>query len=182
MVEPASPPREFAIRLRSIDELFWEFDARPVAERSVTGDALWALLDEWERVRKRPPSQLTLYAPASERADTDERAVAAAIRSTLRSGSGPLRRLDPLSRQEKVTAAVGIAFWFASILVSTGIDRVSEDVIAEGISQGIVLVGWVALWPPAARFLTEVVPHLFNRRRFAEFADIDVRFAWEPRL
>ena len=28
------------------------------------------------------------------------------------------------------------------------------------------------------RLLTQVVPHLFNRRRFAEFADIDVHFVW----
>jgi hypothetical protein len=41
--------------------------------------------------------------------------------------------------------------------------------------QGILLVGWVALWQPAARFVVEVVPHVLNRRRFAEFADIDVR-------
>jgi hypothetical protein len=24
----------------------------------------------------------------------------------------------------------------------------------------------------------EVVPHVFNRRRFAEFKDIEVRFVW----
>jgi hypothetical protein len=30
---------EFAIRVSSIDELFWEFDVRSVAERSITGDA-----------------------------------------------------------------------------------------------------------------------------------------------
>jgi hypothetical protein len=29
-----------------------------------------------------------------------------------------------------------------------------------------------------ARFMTEVVPHIFNRRRFVEFTDIEVRFVW----
>jgi hypothetical protein len=47
----------------------------------------------------------------------------------------------------------------------------------EGVSQGILVVGWVALWRPAERFV-EVVPHIFNKRRISEFADIDVRFAW----
>ena len=89
-----------------------------------------------------------------------------------------MRRVDPLSRQQKVAARIGVAFLFASIIVSTAIDRASEDIIAEGISQGILVVGWVAVWAPAARFIVDVVPHVFNRRRFAEFADIDVRFAW----
>jgi hypothetical protein len=169
---------EFAIRLSSIDELFWEFDARPVAQRAISGDTRWALLDEWERVRERNPSTLVIYAPASDRAGTDEEAVGAAIRASLSLASGTLRDVDPLSRQEKISLRLGLIFWFASILVSTWIDRSSDDVLAEGLSQGVVVVGWVALWPPAARFMTEVVPHLFNRRRFAEFTDIEVRFVW----
>jgi len=173
---PSTP--EFAIRLPSIDALFWPFDARPVAERTLSGDVRWNLLDEWERVRDAAPARLTIYAPESERPRTDEDAVRAAIRTSLRSASGPLRRIDPLSRQEKVAARIGIAFLFASIMVSTAIDRVSEDVVVEGLAQGILVVGWVALWRPAERFVVEVVPHVFNRRRFAEFADIDVRFVW----
>jgi hypothetical protein len=169
---------EFAIRLTSIDQLFWEFDARPIAEREISADARWAMLDEWDRVRELEPSTLMIYAPASDRAATDEDAISRAIHSGLDSASGPLKRVDPLSRQEKISLRLGLIFWFASILFSTGIDRSSQDVLAEGISQGIVVVGWVALWPPAARFMTEVVPHFFNRRRFAEFADIAVRFVW----
>jgi hypothetical protein len=176
--KPSRSPEHFAIRLKSIEELFWDFDARPVAERAITADVRWALLDEWERVRDREPSTLMIYAPASERAATDEKAVGTAIRASLSSASGPLRRVDPLSRQEKIALRLGLLFWFASILVSTGIDKATNDVIAEGISQGVVVVGWVALWPPAARFMTEVVPHFFNRRRFAEFTDIAVRFVW----
>lgn len=169
---------EFAIRLNSIDELYWEFDARPVAKRAISADARWALLDEWERVREREPSTLTIYAPASDRERTDEQAVGAALRASLELASGPLRRVDPLSRQEKISLRLGLMFWFASILVSTGIDKATDDVLAQGISQGVVVIGWVALWPPAARFMTEVVPHFFNQKRFAEFTDIAVRFVW----
>ena len=139
---------------------------RPIEREMILDRHRWALLDEWDRVRVREPSVLTVYAPAAERAETDEAAVAAAIRASLTSASGPLRRVDPLSRQEKISLRLGLLFWFLSILVSTAIDRASEDVVAEGISQGIVVVGWVALWPPAARFMTEVVPHFFNRKRF----------------
>jgi hypothetical protein len=170
--------REFAIRVSSIDALFWDFDARPVAERTLSGDARWHLLDEWERVRHAEPSHLTLYAPESDRASTDEEAVRNAIWTSLRKSSGPLRRVDPLSRQEKVAAWIGVAVLLACVMASTAMDRATDDVFVTGLSQGILLVGWVALWRPAERFVVEVVPHVFNRRRFAEFADIDVRFVW----
>jgi hypothetical protein len=178
MPPPQPPTREFAIRVSSINELFWQLDARPVAERTLSGDVRWALLDEWERAREGRPSHLTIYAPAADRADTDEDAVRAAIHRSLRSASGPLRRIDPLPRQEKVAAWIGVAVLFVSLLVSTALDRVSEAVLVEGLSQGILVVGWVAIWGPAQRFIVEVAPHVFNRRRFAEFADIDVRFVW----
>jgi type II secretory pathway component PulM len=169
---------EFAIRLDSIDALFWHFDARPVAERQITADVRWHLLDEWERVRALAPDSLVVYAPAAESATTDEGAVTTAIRSSLRSASGPLRRVDPLSRQEKVAAWIGVAVLLLSIVVSTAIGNASEDLLAEAVSQGVLVLGWVAVWAPASRFIVEVAPHVFNRRRYAEFAEIDVRFAW----
>jgi hypothetical protein len=169
---------DFAIRLPSIDALFWDFDARPVAERTLSGDVRWYLLDEWERVRHAEPSHLTIYAPEADRGETDEDAVGEAIRASLRKSSGPLRRIDPLSRQEKVSASIGVAVLLICVVSSTAIDQATSNVFISGISQGILLVGWVALWRPAERFVVEVMPHVVNRRRFAEFADIDVRFAW----
>jgi hypothetical protein len=173
---PKTP--EFAIRLDSIDQLFWGFEAGPVAKRTLSGDARWYLLDEWERVRDAEPSHLTVYAPESDRADTDEDAVREAIWTSLRKSSGPLRRIDPLSRQEKVSAWIGVAVLLACVWASTAMDQLTDNLVVQGLSQGILLVGWVALWRPAERFVVEVVPHVFNRRRFAEFADIDVRFVW----
>ena len=174
----SSTARRFAIRLTSIDDLFWPFDAQPVADRSLNTDVRWALLDEWDRVRLSEPGFLTLVAPADERAVTDEAAVSAAIHASLRRSTGPLRRIDPLTRQERVAFWLGILVWFLSIAVSTLIDQADDDVLSSAVSQGIVLVGWVALWDPASRVLTQVLPHLFNRRRFAEFAAIEIRFEW----
>ena len=178
MTSPEPSAQQFAIRLDSISDLFWPFDARPVADRTLSADARWYLLDEWDRLRAARPSCLTVYAPASERSETDEDAVRTAIHRSLEKAAGPLSRADPLSRQEQVAVRIGIAFLFLSIVVSTALDRASEDVIVEGVSQGILVVGWVALWRPAERLVVEVVPHFFNRRRIGEFADIDVRFAW----
>jgi hypothetical protein len=178
MNSPEPSDTQFAIRLDSISDLFWPFDARPVADRTLSAEARWHLLDEWDRLRGDKPASLTVYAPASERSETDESAVRAAIHRSLEKAAGPLRRVDPLSRQEMVALRIGIAFLFLSIVVSTAIERSTDDVIMEGISQGILVVGWVALWRPAERFIVEVVPHFFNRRRISEFAEIDVRFAW----
>jgi hypothetical protein len=169
---------EFAIRVSSLDALFSEYDARPVAERPLLDDVHDHLLDEWERVRDDDPKQLTVYVPTAERAGTDEEAVRTAISSDLRASCGPLRSAGPLSRRERIAVVIGIVFLVACIAVSTAIERATDDVVAEAVAQGITLVGWVALWRPAEHFVNQVVPHRFNRRRYREFADVDVRVVW----
>jgi hypothetical protein len=169
---------EFAMRLRSVDDLWFEFDARPVAERQMVDEVHDHLLDEWERLRDKRPSTLVVYAPASERPATDEAAVRAAIQGDIRASREPLRRAGPLSRRERNAFWIGVVVMLGTIIVSTLLERASDAVVVEGVSQGIVVFGWVALWQPAAHFVTEVLPHYFNRRRYKEFADVDVRFDW----
>jgi hypothetical protein len=169
---------EFSIRLPSIEALFDELDSRPVSERALTPEVRGHLLDDWDRLRDDWPSVLVIYAPASERAEVDENAIRAAIQADLHAASGSLNLIDPLPRRDRIAARIGITFLFACIMISTILDRISDDVLLAGVSQGILVLGWVALWRPAERLVTEVVPHFFNRRRFAEFAAIDIRFAW----
>ena len=102
----------------------------------------------------------------------------AAIRGDLRASREPLRRAGPLSRRERNALWIGVVIMFATIVVSTLLERATDDVLVAGVSQGIVVFGWVALWAPAAHFVNEVVPHYFNLRRYREFADVDVRVEW----
>jgi hypothetical protein len=62
--------------------------------------------------------------------------------------------------------------------VATGLERLTDDLVVAGIAQGITLIGWVAMWAPADHFFKSVVPHALNRRRYREFANLDVRFSW----
>ncbi len=150
-----------------------------MAKRSLDDDVRLHLLDEWERVRKSKPTTLSVYAPAAERSRTDEAAVSAAVRSDLQAHTGRLRRAAPLSRRDRVAAWIGVVIFLLSIAISTTMDRLSTAVLVVGISQGIVVVGWVALWDPVQRVAGDILPHEFARRRYAEFADIPLRFAWQ---
>ena len=94
-----SQPKEFAIRVTSVDDLFAPYDARPVAERPLAEEVRFHLLDAWEHVRTAHPAVLHCYAPASEREQVDEHAVTAALRRDMRAYTHGLRRAAPLSRR-----------------------------------------------------------------------------------
>ncbi len=165
--------------MRSIDDLFAALQAGPVAERVLDDDVRYHLLDEWETVRARAPSTLTVYAPAGERFTTDEAAVATAIRADLNRNTHRLHKAFPMSRRDKIVALTGILVFFISIVVSTLLEELSDAVLIIGISQAIVVVGWVALWPPAQTVVVDLIPHHFDRKRYAEFADVELRFVWQ---
>lgn len=177
MTDAGTARGEFAIRVRSLEELFAPLDARPIATRALAEDVRLHLLDEWEAVRQARPGILTVYAPASERSAADERAVGAAVRADLRAHTRRLRQATPLSRRDKIAAWVGILIFLLSIAVSTSLDRLTSGVLVAGVSQGIVVIGWVALWAPAQRVALDILPHYFARKRYAEFADVELQFA-----
>ena len=163
---------EFAIRVSSVDYLFPPFDARPVAERPLAEEVHDHLLDTWERVRHLGPKALEVYAPEGEHAHTDEPAVRDAIRNDLRASRGPLRSAGPLSRRERLGLLNGLVIFIACIIVSTGLDRLTDDIVLQGVSQGITLLGWVALWRPAGHFVTKHHPAPLQRRALREFAEV----------
>lgn len=182
MSRAASTGGELGIRVTCIEDLFAPHDARPVAERSLREDVRLHLLDEWERVRKARPSTLVVYAPAAERRATDEQAVSVAIRANLRAHTHRLHYANPLTHRERIAVWAGTLIFLLTIAASTLLDRVSSDVLVVGISQAIVVIGWVALWDPAQRVAGDIIPHHFARKRYAELAEIELRFAWQETL
>ena len=43
---------------------------------------------------------------------------------------------------------MGIVLLFVCITASTAIDRATDEIVLQGVSQAILLLGWVALWDP----------------------------------
>jgi hypothetical protein len=179
-VSVASPASlEFAIRVSAVNDLFAALDARPVAERPLQEGVRMKLLDEWERVRPARPSTLHIYVPAAERPGTDEEAVKKAIHADLRAHTRRLHYANPLTHRERVAVWAGIVIFLLTIALSTTLDRISTAVIVAGLSQGIVVIGWVALWDPAQRVAGEIVPHYFARKRYAELVEVKLRLVWQ---
>jgi hypothetical protein len=171
---------EFAIRVAAIDELFAAFDARPVPERAISEEARLYLLDQWDLVRKTHPATLTIHVPETERSSVDTAGVTAALRKGFRTYAGPYHHAAALSRSERVGAWWGTIVFLASIILSASLDKLTSDVFVTGFSQGIVVIGWVALWAPAQRLVVDSFPHRRARERYAELTEVAVRFAWQP--
>jgi hypothetical protein len=178
MSASASETRPYAIRIAAIDDLFIDFDARPVAERPLRDEVRLWLLDEWQHVRHTQPPTLRVHVPATERPGTDEQAVGAAVRADLLAHTLRLHHANPLNNRERIAVWAGVVIFLLTIAVSTFLEQESTAVLIVGISQAIVVIGWVALWDPAQRVAGDIVPHYFLRKRFAELTEVELEFVW----
>jgi hypothetical protein len=100
------------------------------------------------------------------------------VRADLRAHTRRLHYANPLNRRERIAVWAGVLIFLITIAVSTLFDKEFTGVLIAGISQGIVVIGWVALWDPAQRVAGDIVPHYFLRKRYAEIAEVELRFAW----
>jgi hypothetical protein len=169
---------EFGIRVSSVDDLLDPYSVEPLEHRPLRDEVRDLILYEWIDRREERPSRLVVQMPADQRRPELDRRLSAAIRSDLEQSYEESGRLRTFTRSERHEAWIGLGFLVICLTISGTIDRsAGEDSLLEGISQGIVVLGWVALWRPAERYVRAVSRRL-NRRRYRELAQVPIEFIW----
>jgi hypothetical protein len=76
-----------------------------------------------------------------------------------------------------VSLGIGIAFLAAVFGISTVVSRVlGESPLAPLFEQGLLIVGWVAMWRPLEIFLYDWWPLVGDQRMHDRLSGIEVRF------
>jgi hypothetical protein len=82
------------------------------------------------------------------------------------------------SRGERREAQVAFLFLVICLLASSLVDsETANDALFSGISQGLLVLGWVAMWQPAQQVFSAVSRRL-SRSRYRELSQVPVEIAW----
>jgi hypothetical protein len=169
---------EFGIRVSSVDDLLDPYSVEPVEKRPLRDDVRDLILYEWIDTREERPTRLVVQMPASQRRPELDRRLSAAIRDDLEQTYAESGRIRTFTRSERHEAWIGLGLLVICRTIAGAIDRsANETGLLDSISQGIVLLGWVALWRPAERYVRAVSRRL-NRRRYRELAQVSIEFDW----
>ena len=113
--------------------------------------------------------------PSELRREGLARELEAAIRGDLAEASEESAKLTIYSRSELRHAQIAFAFLVGCLFVSNLIDRAAGDQgLADSIAQGLVVLGWVAMWGPVDRFFRAVF-----HRRYRELAAVPIEVNWD---
>ncbi|MBN8223270.1 MAG: hypothetical protein J0L89_00460 [Xanthomonadales bacterium] len=143
------------IRLDALARLYDSLDPAPFHDKSLDRDAEAWLIESADEVSPREPLELLVRGPESLRASVPEIAAAvhAHFRRALEHQEWMLRRRIRVSR---LVLLIGLGVLAATLiarhLLLGGGERSG---VVEVLGEGLLVVGWVAMWRPVELLLYE---------------------------
>ncbi len=165
------------IRLREVRQLFHHLDPAPFREKDLDPAAEAYIEEAVREIGPRHRCRLVVHLPATECRSEDARTLPAAFAHYFeyraQQSQVELRRL--LARG-LVSLVIGLAFMFACLSLRRWLTALGSNGV---IAEGLLLIGWVALWRPVEIFLYDWWPIRRQQGRFESIARMQVEIRSE---
>ncbi|QEL14061.1 hypothetical protein [Limnoglobus roseus] len=165
------------LHLRDVRQLFDALDPSPFREKDLDPDAEEYIVDSAKELPPGGPRALVIHLDQPTGLPDEERAVGDAVRVHFVRRARLLRRdLRRLFRRGLMSLAIGVAFLAAVIAAARLIGPLLGETAVGVLShEGLVILGWVAMWRPLEIFLYDWWPILGEQRIRDRLSRIEVR-------
>jgi hypothetical protein len=169
-------PVPIELRLNTIAQLFHSLDPYPFRERDLDRDAEEFIVGWARELPHSDPLRIVIHLPQAEIRDENAQHVAAALRAFFAYRSEIVTHdLKELFSQGRISLVVGIVLLVVCISASHAvISLLGNNGAVRVISEGLVILGWVANWRPAEAFLYDWWPLARRRRLYRRLAEAEV--------
>jgi len=153
------------ISLSRLSQLFNSLDPSPFHERDLDHDAEDYIVGSAEEAPRQQPLALVIHLPDLREAIHNYFAYR---RDQER------RRLRLLFRDGRIALLIGLSFLFCCVLLRELAASFGNDSASDIFGEGMLIIGWVAMWRPLEIFLYEWVPIRRRCRILAKLAEMPV--------
>jgi hypothetical protein len=169
------------VHLRTLTQLFDSLDPSPFHERDLDGNAEEYIVESVQEQAVRGEIALVLYIDQPAGLPDEGRMVGEAIRVHFARRAQLLRRdLRQLLRRGWISLGIGLGFLAAVFLISQMIGGLmGESALATLPREGLLIVGWVAMWRPLEIFLYDWWPLLGKKRLHERLSRMKVRIIYK---
>lgn len=179
--EPVAPRQagRIELRLKALDQLFDSFDPAPFHDKDLDGDAEEFIVSWAREYPPETPLLFVLHLPENQRALDPEGTVRDAIRNyfTYRAELTRLevRRMLQIGRSSLL---VGVLFLFACMGLRLLLGQCGDGDLVQIGQEGLLIIGWVAMWRPLELLLYDWWPVRRRRRTYDNLSrmQVEVRF------
>jgi hypothetical protein len=163
------------IELNSLMQLFDSFDPAPFHEKELDLDAEEYIYNAVDEFPLKKPLEIMIHLPSVEVSAENEDSLKKAIKNHFSYKrlltEIELRRLLYQGRRNLIIALV---FLFLCLLTIQLLSTLEEGVIKTLFSEGLLIIGWVAMWNPIDIFLYGWWPIVHKRNIYQKIIDMDV--------
>jgi hypothetical protein len=155
---PAPHPTRISLKLRELNQLFNSMDPSPFLDRDLDGDAEEFIVSSAREAHGSRAFELVIHlgtAPDEQRAAETEAAVHHyfAARAELKR-----REFRLLLRRGQSVLAIALVFLAICLTLSRLVAKLGPTPLTEIFREGLMIVGWVAMWRPLELFLYDWWP------------------------
>lgn len=172
------------LRLEHLHQLADPRDPSPLARRDLHPDAEHYILDACRELPPQDPVALNLWLPAHENSEgVAERARHAVCFHFAWQAEHSQRRLREHLHQARNASLLGLGFMAVCMLLHNLIATL-DNLLAQTLAEGLMVIGWVALWRPVEMYLYDWWPLRRECRLFERLSRMPVTLHFtrgEPR-
>ncbi len=165
------------IRLSSLQQLFNSLDPAPFHEKDLDREAEEYIVGWANEFPLNAPVQLVIRLPHDEAAHAESSDVARAIHNYFAyRARDTWRRMRFQLREGRIALIIGLLFLIVCMILRQTIAIVVADPLAQrALQEGLLIIGWVAMWRPLQIFLYEWWPIRRYARLYEKLSKMPVK-------
>jgi len=152
--------RVIEIRVAELRQLFNSIDPSPFQERDLDPRAEEFILDWSKDLPREAPLALVVHLDRAAGRSDEATVLRDAIHEFFgQRAAGSRRRLRELFHRGRISLLIAVAFLAASIAIGDAVaSYLAEGRVTQVLREGLLIVGWVAMWRPLEVFLYDWWP------------------------
>lgn len=163
------------IRLREVRQLFHTFDPAPFREKDLDEAAEAYLIEACREAGPRRSLRLIVYLPTAQAQSEDARSLPDAVHNYFAYRERQARAdILRLLRYGGVSLAIGVMFLIACLALRRAVVFRALPVDPAVIGEGLLILGWVAMWRPVEVLLYDWWPLARRRALLRRLAGIPI--------
>ncbi|OUL27086.1 hypothetical protein BV378_10400 [Nostoc sp. RF31YmG] len=162
------------IRLSNVSQIFNSFDPSPFLEKDLDEDAESYIVQSVSEFPLKTPLKLVFYLPKQGR-DQETQILPEAIHNYFDYRKhNSARELRQTLRQGRISLIIGLLFLGLCTSISKLITLFNNGTFANILTEGLLIVGWVAMWRPLEIFLYDWWPIHRTQQVFDKLSSIKI--------
>jgi hypothetical protein len=163
------------LRLRQISQLFDSRDPVPFLERDLDENAADYIVSATMEHPTATPIALTIHISDSKGCPVPSETVVNSIHNHFSYNADLMRKkIQRTLRQGRFSLLIGLVILLTCIIAARAFKADASHFLSTTLREGLVIIGWVAMWRPIDMFLYSWWPEAEQRRVFLKLSEAPV--------